>query len=110
MERWKPENPEQEPFAQLNLPDGKEVYARRDNTHLYTHLGELALFDFIRVEVEPENVLIFNFVGGYKELVEYMVENDYPLNINQIEVEDSIEDAFYRAHGSVDDTIPDSWE
>lgn len=109
MERWKPENPEQEPFAKLNLPDGKEVYARRDNTHLYTHLGELALFDFIRVEAEPENVLIFNFVGGYNELVEYMVENDYPLNINQVEVEDSVEEAFYRAHGSIDDEVPQDW-
>lgn len=112
MERWTPTNPDEEPFANLNLPNGETLSAKRDNTHLHKHLGSLEMFDFIRVEQgdDRDNVLIFNFVGGYKELEQYMLENGYPMHLNQVEVEDSVEKAFYRAHGSVDDFVPDEWQ
>lgn len=70
---------EQEPDFPIVL-NGQEFHMRRDNAILFTHLGELAVWDhiFVRYQEEPPK---WNYIPSTAEifptLVEFMRENRY---------------------------------
>lgn len=113
MEKWTLDpNDENEPEVKLNIPNG-EFIGRRDNMRLYTHLGQLALYDHVFCSQEESGFYIFNFVGGYETLKEYMLQNAYPAYVNQTEVAQVDVDAFDRAMAASTndlDYLPDDWQ
>lgn len=112
MEHWIPENPENEPYVHLNLPEGREFIATRQTARLYQHLGRLAMYDHIYCNDNEVAFYIFKFVDGYKELATHMIENNYPIYANQTEISDSDIAAYDKAlqyiTGDID-YIPDDW-
>ena len=109
-ERWEP-NYEEEPFVTLSIGSG-EFVATRENTRLYTHLGALALYDHVFCSSEDRGFYIFSFVEGYPILKQYMLENNYPMYLNQTEVAqvdvDAYDRSIQRSMGDIDH-IPDDW-
>lgn len=109
---WTPNNPNDEPVARLELPDGEEYLATRFNSHLVRHMGNLALYDYIRCLDEPHNFLIFKFVSGHDILAQFMEEQGYPITDNLTRVEPNVIESYYNALEAVakaDDFIPDEW-
>lgn len=84
--------------------DGGEFEARPDNSHLYTFMGRLALynhvfcFDVQDGEVQ-QSFYIFQSVDtdGYNELEKYMIDNYYPAHLNLREVSGNDASAHERA-------------
>lgn len=113
MESWKPNlNDENEPRANLNLPDGEQLI-HRGNARLYTHLGHLALYDHAFITRDDGlGFYVFNFVGGYPELSDFMLRNQFPAYLNQTEVAQVDIDAYDRviqkSAGDIDH-VPDEW-
>lgn len=94
---------EQDPVVRLQYNEG-EFLARRDNSHLYTFFGRLALYNHtFHYEVEGDEVqqsfYIFQSVDpeGFGELATYMVENAYPAHLNLQEIHNSDIQAHERA-------------
>ena len=108
---------EKDPVARLNLPNGETFEARRDTASLYTFMGKLAIYNHVycydvRDNEVQQSFYIFNFVDGYRELAEYMQENDYTQHLNLTEISRSDTEAYERAalhdlHTS--DTFPEEW-
>lgn len=112
MERWTPENPENEPYVELNLPGGNTFEANRQTARLFQHLGRLAMYDHIYCTNNQVAFYIFKFVDGYEQLAVHMIENNYPIYANQTEVSDTDIAAYDKAlqHITGDiDYIPDDW-
>lgn len=90
------ENPEDEPAIRFGGSNGAEILGTRENTRLFTFLGRAAFNHiFLTLEKEgnvqrghyiwavtPENELNPNFDIA----TAYMFENDYPCNLNSVEV------------------------
>ena len=113
MEGFKPNlDDENEPRATLNTPNGEQL-VHRGNARLYTHLGHLACYDHAFITKEDNmGFYVFNFVGGYPELKEFMLRNDFPAYLNQTEVSQADIDAFERIvqkGANIPDTLPDDW-
>lgn len=110
---WKPEDPESEPFANINLPNGEMVRMTRSNSSIYTFMGRLAVYDHVYYAGETEedrSFYVFSFVGGYRELLKHMKKNKYPAHTNMTEVSRSDIEAYERAAlADLGDTIPDDW-
>lgn len=93
---------ENEPVARLNLPNGEVFEAKRESAHLYTFLGKYALYNHVYCfDIQDNEVqqafYIFDFIQGFDELASYMVENDYPLMLNQLEPTKGDMEAYERA-------------
>ena len=103
----------------LDITIGSEPFEmRRDNTSLFTHLGELAMYDhvfFVRNEEEDgfRGTYLFRQAQGFKEIVEFMAEHEYPAHLNMLEVSDSDRQAWenfmYKDLRSLD-SLPDEWD
>lgn len=113
-EQWKPNlDDENEPRAVLHIPDG-ERELNRGNARLYTHMGHLAIYDHVFVSGDEEllGFYVFNFVGGFDELKDFMLRNEYPSYLNMTEVSQGDIDAYDRviqaSMGDID-AIPDDW-
>lgn len=115
--KWQPDDPENEPVARLGLPNGETFEARRDTATLWTFLGRLAIYNHIHChETDDKEVkqsfYIFNHVNGYDTLAKYMVENQYPMILNQTEVSKTDQEAYIRS-ATADlnrlSHIPDEW-
>ncbi len=80
---------------------------------MYTHLGHLACYDHAFITRDDEmGFYVFNFVGGYPELKQFMLENDFPAYLNQTEVSQVDIDAFDRIvqrSAQVPDEVPGDW-
>ena len=108
---------EQEPVAKLTLPNGETFEAKRETASLYTFMGALAIYNHIYCYEVKENEVeqafyIFDFVGGYKELQEYMRENEYPMHLNMPQISKSDTDAYERAvlaDLNKTDGVPEGW-
>lgn len=70
------------------IVNGKEIDLVRENTHLYHHLGALAMYDCVRIEDKQSVFHLFEQINPdiYEEVAEYMSETGYPASINQIKV------------------------
>lgn len=88
-----------EPYLPLNL-SGKEVIATRDNTSLFTFIGNLASRNhvFIVYEIiDEENAYgsyIFPTNRLYEGLRDYLIINQYPLHMNLTSVSETDERAY----------------
>lgn len=113
MERYIPESPEEEPYANLDINEGQgEFRADRFTTRLYTHLGRLALYDHIYCNDNETSFYIWKaFSGGYDQMATFMVEHDFPMYLNQTEISSMDIEAFDRTMKRIADVdhIPDDW-
>lgn len=111
---WTPDEPESEPFANINLPNGDKVEMTRQNSSIFTFMGRLAVYNHVYYSGETEEdrpFYVFSFVGGYKDLFKHMKKNHYPAHLNLDEVSSTDIEAYERAALSdLGDTIPDGWE
>lgn len=107
--------------AQINISLGGEKYrATPENTSLYLFAGELAMYNHVyhlkKNEVgEPASgVYIFNFNTGYEALKKCLIENRFPLFVNQRSVQEGDVSAHTQAIDTIKvlipNTIPESWE
>lgn len=113
MERWEYNpNDENEPIMHLGFGD-EQIEAHRGNTTLYTFMGRLAVYNhsFIRLD-QDRGAYIFNFVNGYDQIAQYMMENNYRMYLNQTEVPQVDQDAYDRSIKELSsdiDHVPDEW-
>lgn len=96
------------PWAKLVHPEG-EFLATPENTHLYTFIANLALYNHAycfnveeqipNEEDEPRSFYIFESVDpvGFAALKAWMITNDYPAHLNLREIHNSDIEAHERA-------------
>lgn len=113
-------DPDQEdlPTITLHMETG-EFVASPINTTLFTFLGRLAIYNHIFVQTgdEDDRVMVGTYVFSthsvYQDIVNFMVEEDFPMMLNRLEVPDCDVNAYNRMieqhMGDVGDTIPDDW-
>lgn len=104
-----------EPVARLTI-NGEDHEMRRDNSSLFTHLGELAMYDHVFVQYEEGESMgayIFRQNDVFGVLAKYMWENNYTMHLNLTDVADCDVSAFNRSleqqTGDLDGGIPDDW-
>lgn len=109
------ESPSDNPIARLDIA-GEEHEMRRDNSALFTHLGDLACYDHIFVQYEAGKEMgayIFRANDSFYALMSFMAEHKFPMHLNAIEVAECDRDAYIRTveqeTGDVPDFIPDEW-
>lgn len=105
---------ENEPVLEITM-NGEKLLATRDNTSLFTFVGELACFDHVFIVTDEENN-----VGGYlfrnqeifPQLAGFLFENMYPMHLNLPEVAECDQRAFDATmYGDIrsTDTFPETW-
>lgn len=87
--KYIPDNPDDEPEIHFIQADDNEILGTRFNTTLYTFLGHLAIMNHIFLEIERDGnrmkgARMWSNHPNYHRLKDYMVENQYPAEINQI--------------------------
>ena len=107
-----------EPVARLSLPNGERFEVRRDTASLYTFMGKLAVYNHVYCYdiyggERQQSFYIFDFVDGFDELAEYMIQNDYPMHLNMPEASKSDIEAYER--GALSDltrmdSFPEGWK
>lgn len=112
IEFWTPDDPENEPYANLTLPEGVEVLGLRWNTTLFRHIGNLAIYNYILfddlIDDNQPTFKIFNHINGYKELEKWMVDNQYPRFDNIPFVTETVKEQYIKSvTGDLDDPV--SW-
>ena len=86
-----------------------EFYATRHNTKLTTYLGRVA-FNNIFVWDEEKSMRIFKEAPHYEELEEYVLENNYPMSLNETEVPAEVQEMYVKTVISqIPDTLPEDW-
>lgn len=100
----------------LSMTDGREQRMDRTNSALFTHLGNLAMYDHVFVQTsDPEGertlgVYIFRHSPVFGQLATYMVQNQFPQHLNRIDVAECDLDAFEAALAQeVPSELPDDW-
>jgi hypothetical protein len=109
--------PDDDPILHIDLGDDRELDLGPDNTSLFTHVGEAAMYDHIFVQTgEQETGLsgmyIFRHNEAFKAIKKHMIRNRFPLHLNQQEAAECDVSAFDRAlERAMDDTdyLPDDW-
>ena len=105
------------PEMKLQLPSG-EFRATPENTTLFTFLGRLACYDHIFLQTGDEDertitgTYVFNQHSVFEEMAAFVVEHDYPMVLNRIEVPDCDLNAFNSMiHQNTNDIdhVPDDW-
>lgn len=102
-----------EAFGVLPVNEG-EVEMTRENTSLYTHLGQLAVYDHLfttfPVDGEIGGAYLWSHHPQFKELAKLALEHGCIGHINLQEVNPTDQDSYVR-HATVDlgDTIPEAW-
>lgn len=105
-----------EPVARLDF-GGEEREMTRHNSALFTHLGELAMYDHIFVQFDEQGndqfgAYIFRQNDSFNTLAQFILEHDFPMHLNATEVSDCDRDAFDRSiekEASDSDFLPDDW-
>lgn len=110
---------EEMPTMKLNMAEGREFDSTPLNTTLFTYLGRLACYDHVFIQTGDEDdatmvgTYVFNTHPVYPEMTQFMLENNYPMVLNRIEVPDCDVDAWQRMVAQQTDDleggIPDSW-
>lgn len=96
MSEFLPFMPEEcEPVASIQI-DNMEFLARRDNTVINSYLAReafnnISLWDSVN---NDWSIRIFGNAGGYEDLLDYMVDNEYPAFLNQPTVPSSVYEAY----------------
>ena len=109
--------PENDPRLKLTLSTGEEFEATRDNTTLFQFFGHLAIYDHVFIETgledsTPTGMYLFQNQEIWRDLVDYIVTNEYPQHVALREVAQCDMDAFDRTmFGDVRhmDSFPPEW-
>lgn len=95
----------------LNLTDGTERRMDRHNSALFTHLGNLAMYDHCYIQTnEDTGCYIFRHSPVFEQLAGFMVQNAFPMHLNRVDVAECDMDAFEKAVAlEVPSEIPEDW-
>ncbi len=105
----------------ITLTDGRESRIDRNNSTLFTHLGELACFDHVFMQLDEDDeglgVYVFRHQPAFDELVGFMIENLFPMRLNSTSVANCDRKAFKRSvareskreAAALPDTVPEDW-
>lgn len=106
------------PEMKLHMANG-EFVATPVNTTLFTFLGRLAMYDhvFLQTGEETEATIVGTYVFNqhpvFREMAEFIMEQNYPMVLNRIEVPDCDVAAFNRmveqSTGDLDGGVPEGW-
>lgn len=106
---------EQEPTIRLTM-NGMEVDCTRENTSMFTFLGNLAMYDHIFVCLDEENnsgaYLFKENQQAWQEMAGYLIEYQFPMHLNMTEVAECDMNAFDRTMFDDlrhTDTFPEDW-
>lgn len=108
--------PLQEPHFTLSVNKGEESHefiATRDNSSLYRHIGQLALYDHAYFDLEEgQCVRIWRHDASYGQVEKYMISQGFPLHANLRAVNKYDIEAYDEmiARQTSMDTVPDDWE
>src|SRR5690349_1046612 len=90
---------------------GETLIATPENASLFRHIGESAMYDhvFIVDEEESHGYYVFPFSRSFETIADYMIENGFPLHLNQREAAECDRKAY---DGAVDRMTRevDNWE
>lgn len=109
---------ENEPIMKIETNVG-EIESKRDNTTLFTHLGRLACYDHVFIQTSTEDgvaggIYVFRDAEVFDQMAEYMVENEYPMVLNKIDVAECDLKAFDNMVSNntkdVGDYLPEEWD
>jgi hypothetical protein len=97
---------------ELNI-NGETYRADRHNTSLFTFLGELGCYDHVFVSLaEDECVYLFKNQQIWKDLVGFIMENEFPMHFNLNEVAECDRDAYnatFLSDLAQTNTVPKEW-
>lgn len=103
---------ELEPFAFVNA-GGERYGANCENTSVYQHLGKLALYDNVFVQIsEKSGIYVWKHNPRYDSIATLAVENTATLHLNLREVSEldlNAYDKFVLADLKKSDGVPESW-
>ena len=95
---------------------GKDFEGTPDNMHLYQFAGEMAMYDhvfIIREQLDNDQVratYVFSEAPVYKQLVDHMIANSFPLHLNLREpAKPDIEAWESNNLSDLQDFVPDDW-
>jgi hypothetical protein len=111
--------PDDDPTLRLDTQNG-ELELRPDNTSLFTHVGEGAMYDHVFVQTgEDEGRMsgsyIFRHAEVFKAIKKHMIRNRFPLHLNMQQPAqcdmDAFDHALDQATGDVQelDGFPEDW-
>lgn len=105
---------ENEPKLTLDL-NGNRFECTRENTSLFTFLGELACYDHIFLVFDEENSEIgylFKNQEQWTDMAQFLSDNDFPMHLNLQEVAEVDQQAFeatFYADVRQSETFPQEW-
>ena len=101
----------------LEMHDGSDFEATRDNTSLFRHLGKYAIYDHVFIvtnEEESRGTYVFSVHHTFEQMANYMAENRYPMHLNLTEAAQCDIDAWERMIQldveSDGDFVPEEWQ
>lgn len=104
---------ELETFAYVNA-GGERHEANAENTSVYQHLGNLALYDNVFVQISDKSgIYIWKHNDGYEDIATSAVEHGATLHLNLREVSEidlKAYDKFVLADLEKSQGIPENWE
>lgn len=101
---------ENDAMVVIGIGDWAEFGVGRENTVLCTYLGRSA-FNNILIWDEEVSMRIFKEAPAYEQLKNFILENDYPAYLNQLEVPPEIQESYVEivVH-TVPDEVPEDWD
>lgn len=107
------------PAMRLTIGENREFESTPFNTTLFTYLGRLACYDHVFIQTGDENdttmvgTYVFNTHPVYPDMSAFMIEHDFPLMLNRVEVPDCDVEAWQRMVAQqvddLDQGIPEGW-
>lgn len=67
----------------------REFEGRKDNMELFIYLGELAVYNHVDLKGVVKHK-IFQHENPYDQVAQYMFDNDYPIALNQVHVDEPV--------------------
>ena len=86
-----------------------EFRATRHNTLLSTYIGRAA-FNNIFIWDDKKSMRMFREAPHYEQLQDYIMENNYPMDLNQTVVPPEIQELYVKTvMNHTPDTVPEEW-
>ena len=89
---------------------GKRYEMTPDNTSVYLHMGELAVFDHLFTTMETYGAYIWRDSKSFEDLVELATDAGCALHVNLRKVSELDERVYMQqATSDLGDTMPENW-
>lgn len=93
----------------IDVGEGMEFRATRHNTLLSTYIGRAA-FNNIFIWDEKKSMRMFKEAPHYEQLQDYILENFYPMDLNQTVVPPEIQELYVKTvMRHIPDALPEDW-